>query len=210
MKYLPLLLVSLFFSSSVIAVTKKTPIYEVEILVFKNMQIEDQSGGRTELWLKDIDPNNQPDVANASPVGGGIPAESKIKKISDKLVASGNYTIISHKRWIQDAIPKTEAKLIRIANGGENLDGTLLFYKGRFLHVGMNLVLTEQLMPVGNTGDNRGLNGNTASENTASGNIANYFIIKEDRRIRSATLNYFDHPRFGVIVQVNQVNTSKQ
>ncbi|MFV1992881.1 MAG: CsiV family protein [Acidiferrobacterales bacterium] len=204
MKYLPLLFASLFFSSSVIAVSDKpnTPIYEVEILVFKNMQIEDQG---TELWLQDIDPNNQPDVANASPVGGGIPAESTIKKISDKLVASGYYTIISHKRWIQDAIPKTEAKLIRIANSEENLDGTLLFYKGRFLHLGMNLILTEELMPVGNTGDNRDLNGNATS-----GNIVNSFVIKEDRRIRSVALNYFDHPRFGVIVQVNQVNTSKQ
>ena len=202
MKYLPLLFAGLFFSSSVIAVTENTPVYEVEVLVFKNMQIDDQGN---ELWLQDIDPNSQPDVANASPVGGGIPAKSVIRKISDKLVASGNYTIISHKRWIQDAIPKTEAKLIRIANGEEKLDGTLLFYKSRFLHVNMNLVLTEELMPVANTDARRDLDGNTAS-----GNIANYFIIKERRRVRSAVLNYFDHPRFGVIVQVNQVKTSKR
>jgi len=201
MKYLPLLLAGLLFSSSAIAASEKIPVYEVEILVFKNMQIEDQG---SELWLQDIDPNNQPDVDNASPAGGGVPAESEIRKISDKLLASGDYTIISHKRWIQDAIPKTEAKLIRIANGEEKLDGTVLFYKGRFLHVNLNLVLTEELRAAENGGDNKGMDGNTSF-----GNTANYFIIKENRRVRSATLNYFDHPRFGVIVQVNQVNASK-
>ena len=179
MKYLPLLFAGLFFSSSVIAVTENTPVYEVEVLVFKNMQIDDQGN---ELWLQDIDPNSQPDVANASPVGGGIPAKSVIRKISDKLVASGYYIIISHKRWIQDAIPKTEAKLIRIANGEENFDGTLLFYKNRFLHVDMNLVLTEKMMPVANTDARRDLDGNTAS-----GNIANYFIIdRKSTRLNSS------------------------
>lgn len=205
MKYLPLLLAGLLFSSSAIAATEKTPVYEVEILVFKNMQIEDQGN---ELWLQDIDPNNQPDVDNATPAGGGVPAGSEIRKISDKLLASGDYTIISHKRWIQDAIPKTEAKLIRIANGEEKLDGTVLFYKGRFLHVNMNLVLTEELMSVAGGGNN-GTDRNTSPENTTPGNTANYFIIKENRRVRSAALNYFDHPRFGVIVQVNRVNASK-
>lgn len=200
MKYFSILLTSLLFSSSVIAIPdiKETPGYEVEILVFKNLQIEEEN----ELWVQDIDPNSQSNLDNATPVGGGVPADSEIRKAFEKMFESGKYLFVTHKRWIQDAIPKSEAQLIRIANAEAGLDGTVRFYKNRFLHLDINLMLSEEFVPV---------SGNdTSTSSDAQENTQNYFIIKEQRRIRSKNLNYFDHPRFGVLIQVNRIKISTQ
>lgn len=201
MKYFSILLVSLLYSSSIMAIPdiKEAPGYEVEILVFKNLQIDDQD---TELWVRDIDPAKLPDLANAAPVGGGIPAESEIRKAFEKMHESGKYMLISHKRWIQDAMPKTDSQLIRIANGEAKLDGAVRFYKNRFLHLDINLMLGEEFMPVSS--------GTASTNSDPTDSMQNTFVINEHRRIRSKSLNYFDHPRFGVIIQVNPVSVSRR
>lgn len=201
MKYFSTLLVSLLFSSSAIAVPdiQEAPAYKVEILVFKNLQIDEQD---SELWVKEIAPDKQPDLTNAAAVGGGIPAETEIRKAFDKMLESGKYMLITHKRWIQDAMPKADARLIRIANGEAKLDGAVHFYKDRYLHLDVNLMLGEEFMPA--------LNNAASSNAGASESMQNNFIINEHRKIRSRKINYFDHPRFGVIIQVDPVSVSKR
>lgn len=196
MKYFSILILSLLFSSSAIAIPdiKEVPGYEVEILVFKNLQLDEQDN---ELWIQDISPDGQLDLENVTAVGGGIPADSEIRKAFDKMLASGNYLLITHKRWIQDAIPKTEAQLIRITNAETKLDGTVHFYKNRFLHLDINLMLGEEFVPASSN--------DTLASADAQKNTKNNFVIKEKRRIRSENINYFDHPRFGVLVQVNKI-----
>jgi len=195
MKYFSILFCSLFLPSLVYAVPdiKVTPGYEVEVLVFKNLKVSEQE---SELWSQDTAPLGQADLENSITVGGGIPVNSEIRKAFEKMLESGQYTLVAHKRWIQDALPKTEAQLIRIANAETRLDGTVRFYKNRYLHLDVNLVLGEEFIPE---------SGDAGSRENAQ----NYFIIKEQKRIRSKNLNYFDHPRFGVLIKVHKIKVSR-
>jgi len=71
---------------------------------------------------------------------------------------------------------------VRIRGGDNTLDGTLKFYLSRFLHVDVNLALSAD----GNPSDQP-------------------YRIVDHRRIKTQEINYFDHPKFGILLKVVQI-----
>jgi len=169
------------------APTEKESTYEVEILVFEN-QLPDLQGG--ELLTRDT-AKPLPAISDNAQPPDNIPGESYMQPaLTTLLQKDGRYRILAHARWRQSLDAKEIAKPVRITsnspvNPGE-LDGTVRFFMSRFLHLSVNLRFRDP-----------------ASVDPAAPVI---YQINEQRRIKSLELNYFDHPRFGVLARVVPVD----
>jgi len=185
----------------VAAQSARNTIYEVEVLVFQNF-LEELEGG--EFWGPD-EPESEErlmELENAMVVGGAPGEASPLSLAAEKMGREGgNYRVLAHKRWIQNADAKSNSQRIRISAGpieNTTLDGTVVFYVSRFLHVDVNLALAT---------DNAGLIYPGAD--TESVPAREVYRIKEHRRIKTVDINYFDHPKFGVLIQIKPVQVTR-
>ena len=190
-------LVLLVFSFQVsAAATTTSSSYVIEVLVIQH--VDEDDGG--EFWINREGKNradkteketesSKPVVVNDTP-----PTDSKLTKVATLISEDKNYRILAHKRWYQFAEPRSNSKQIRI-NGAENtepvLDGTLLIYSTRYLHIIADLSLRDKQSNVEE--------GEEAKEGEEVGPV---YRIREKRRIRIKQINYFDHPKFGLLVYV--------
>ncbi|MDH5632983.1 MAG: peptidoglycan binding protein CsiV [Gammaproteobacteria bacterium] len=121
--------------------------------------------------------------------------DASLASISQKIAESGDYEILESRRWVQVAdarsqSPAAEFKLQVDAIGV--LEGYIQFYMSRFLHVDVSLDLIPPNHP-------------QSSTDPETGPRFAVYRIDEDRRIKSETWYYFDHPAFGVLVYVKPV-----
>ncbi len=171
------------------ASTAPGAIYAIDVLVFENRLPQFEGG---ELWTLDTvsrragDSGNAIVVANASP-GSALSQAEKI------LAADGNYRILAHKRWLQNAEAKSTSQLIRLDSAGGELDGTMRFYLSRFLHVDLDLTVTKPAE-----------NGFFVGTAQAPDQV---YRLSEQRRVRTQEINYFDHPKFGALIRVDRVRS---
>lgn len=160
--------------------------YEVEVLVFENMLPELEGG---ELWTRDAAAEpSKVDVTGAIPADQLVPAESVLAGAAATLQRSGTYRVLTHKRWRQTAEEKSATKPVRLRNADGQLDGTLRFYVSRFLHVDVDLLLQAQTAVI----DQSAVFG------------VNYRLT-EHRRVKTMEINYFDHPKLGVLMRITPV-----
>ncbi len=167
-------------------------LFEVEIVVFQNnlAYLEGE-----ELWTSDTVDTKLPGMAEAIDVPDQPDPRSVLTRAALTLKADTNYRVLAHKRWLLSAEPRSAAQWLyfRSASTAEaELEGVLRFYQGRFLHVELDLLLHEFAT------------GKAASTDTNRPDIQVY-RIGQRRRIRSHDVNYFDHPKFGALVQVAPV-----
>lgn len=80
------------------------------------------------------------------------------------------------------------------------LEGTLMVYRSRYLHLMADLVYQERLGP---SADNS-LNGVDA------GIVYQPIRLQQSRRMRSNELHYLDHPRLGVIARITPVEAEPE
>lgn len=161
------------------ATNTPTASYEVEVLIFE-VSLPEFEG--SELWTQVTQP---PDTTKAQ-VPSELPPTKEFAAAADALRADGRYRVLLQKRWVQTAEPKSSEPGMQLITPERELDGTLKFYLSRFLHVEMNLLFQPQAGVIG-------------------GDAAPSYLISEQRRVRSNEINYFDHPKFGVLVRVSPV-----
>lgn len=175
------------FAAAQATTADKESTYEVEVLVFEN-QLPDLQGG--ELLTRDTAKPVRPISDTAQPPEN-IPGESYMQPaLATLLQKDGHYRVLAHARWLQSLDAKAIAKPVRIAsrnpaNPGE-LDGTIRFFMSRFLHLSVNLQFRDPA--------------------SADPTAPTVYRISEQRRIKTLELNYFDHPRFGVLARVVPVD----
>lgn len=173
-RLLLLLLSALLLSQAAIAQTEKP--YQVEVLVFEHQ------GAATadEQWPAGLPPA----IKGAVAPNGNLPAGAKLSANLESLEKDGKYRVLAYAGWTQVPTAKNETRPVRIsgsqARPGE-LDGAVTFYVSRFLHLGVDLRL-------------RG-------DDTVEGDPLVY-RIRESRRVKSQETQYFDHPRFGLLVRI--------
>ena len=115
-------------------------------------------------------------------------------------LANNGYQIIDHYSWHQDGQARGSEPNVLVQfgqhfeNGFREVEGTVAFSVARFLHLRVNLwrfvstpqsydpSLTEFQTPVF------------------------FYEIQESRRIALGEVHYFDHPKFGVLVQIRRVS----
>ncbi len=184
----------LSLQTSAVSTTKPPDRYEVEVLVFQNYL--DYLEGQ-ELWTQDTVDKKLPGVDQARDSGAQPDPNSDLSKAAEALEAGGDYLILTHKRWEQEAEPRSTAKWMRVGNPNSfesDLIGTMRFYQGRYLHVELELLFRDR---------------SVAMVSSTEGVVAlpQVYRISEQRRIRSLEVNYFDHPKFGALVQVTPIQT---
>jgi hypothetical protein len=177
------------FAAATQAAWAVTPVpaaqYEIEVLVFEN-RLPELEGG--ELWV------NEPRIDRALldeavTMGTQSPSDAALSRAAALLEKDGHYRVLAHLRWQQTAEAKSATKPVRIRGLDPALDGALRFYLSRFLHVDLALLwrpLTK-------------IEPGMAPPPTAA------YWIDEHRRVRTKTLHYFDHPKFGALVRIVQL-----
>ena len=101
-----------------------------------------------------------------------------------RLRRSGEYEILGHLSWQQHVPERGRPQPIYVNLNDGQLQGELAVTLGRYLHTSARLWFTPD---------------NLASD------AGQYAQMVQSRRMRSATLHYFDHPLFGMIVRIDKV-----
>lgn len=171
--------------------------YHVEVIVFEHL---DESLNGDEDWSV---PDRLPNFATAIDLNDGTdagssgftslsPSSLKLAGVYQRLRGSANYRPVLHKAWRQPGYSANSVRQVHIstrpvrdissqnldidATGSEHwIEGTIGLQGGRLLHLGAKFVYRN--------------NGVTTN-------------IAEFRQIKLKQIHYFDHPLFGVIVQV--------
>ncbi len=184
----------LSLQASAASTTKPPDRYEVEVLIFQNYL--DYLEGQ-ELWMQDTVDKELPGIDKARDSGARPGPNSDLSKAAKALEAGGDYVILTHKRWEQNAEPRSTAKWMRVGNPNSfesDLIGTMRFYQGRYLHIELELLFRDRSVV-------------TVSSTDGVVALPQVYRISEHRRIRSLEVNYFDHPKFGALVQVTPIQT---
>lgn len=177
----PVLFLPTLPASAAPALAEKEATYEIEVLVFEN-RLPDLIGN--ELLVKDgeaprirgLESAVIPDAASGQPYLQPV--------VAPLLERDGNHRVLAHAYWQQtvDSGPKPTSKPVRIASATpDELEGTIRFSMSRYLHLDVNLLFR--------------------SKSTADP-VPAVYQISEQRRVKSQETQYFDHPRFGVLVRV--------
>ena len=137
------------------------------------------------------------------------PSQRSLNKIVRSLNRSKDYALISHQAWRQPFVGETQAVPILIQAGKHlgdyfEVDGTLLFYLSRFLHVKADLWYTPNLeQDIALTNGTKMSTNDINKEYQADVMAASSYQLDHSRRMRSATLHYIDHPLFGILIKID-------
>lgn len=159
--------------------------YQVELVVFEQLS---SSSDEQSPVLPPSDPANVTPQTSNNKIQ---PARREsLAGIAERLRNSANYRVLGYHSWQQSAISKNASP--RVAIDGERLSGHIRFYKSSYLHAELDLWLQD---------DSQRSAGDAAFQGPR------YPNLRESRRLRSKEVHYFDHPRFGAILQLIPVNT---
>ena len=215
--------------------------YTVEVIVFRYAQ-EVSTG--SEVFPPD-EPEPEPALAEPvefvqvpppEPVEDDVPEplpdaefalmtddDYELIDIVDRMEDLDVYEPVMHFGWTQATWPEEQTEAIplaRFAEPPEDLEGTLMLYLSRYLHLVVDLALqSPQAAEVSAVGGGRverqddvrtigDLFGFVDDEDREP--LRTYFRIQEDRIVKNGELRYYDHPRFGVLAKVTRVETADE
>lgn len=167
--------------------------YKMELIVFEQQSPTDEGfrqRNQSLEWPEDLKRLNSADGQRYASVAVG----SGMASVFRKLERSPDHTPLSQLAWMQPVEKDKSGKAVRISR--EEVDGYIRLQRGTYLHLVVEMKYTPSsygdiTLPF-EYSDN--LFGETSTEN---------YYIKERRRILLKEMHYFDHPKFGVIVQVS-------
>lgn len=173
-----LALATICLYSSVLAESKQ---YLVEIVVFGHSTSEFSD----EIWQRAYTESGQGDTPRQTHHIEFV-KEGPMKPAVDALRRRRDYTLFHYSAWIQDTLSKNQAPIVPVVSATENLQGHVQVHGGHLLFV--DLTLSHIKIPSLNAVDRTPVR----------------FLIDEKRRVKLNETHYFDHPRFGAIVQVSR------
>ena len=161
--------------------------YHVELIVFEVLNPSDNEQSPV-FTLQDPAPLK---VGMANKVIQ--PAGNKnLTDISQRLRNSAGYRVISHQTWQQAVGSRSRAQAVAIDS--DRVQGQVRFHIATYLHASLDLWLQDGVRSV----------------ESDSYHTLHQPRLVELRRIRSKQVHYFDHPRFGAILQLIPVATPDQ
>lgn len=161
--------------------------YHVELIVFENLNPSDNEQSPV-FTLQDTAPLK---VGMANKVMQ--PAANKnLTGIVQRLRNSAGYRVISHQTWQQAVASRSRAQAVAIDS--DRVQGQVRFHIATYLHASLDLWLQDGVRSV----------------ESNSYHTLHQPRLVELRRIRSKQVHYFDHPRFGAILQLIPVSTPDQ
>jgi hypothetical protein len=131
-----------------------------------------------------------------------------------KLEQLDAYQPIMHAAWTQTTPPQDAAPAVHLRALGETppgLNGSITLYRGRYLHLVVDLALDANERDSAVTATDRliSYSDGRAQEARDSDRFEPFaqpvrYRILEDRIMKTGDLRYFDHPRFGVVARVTR------
>lgn len=185
-------------------------LYQVEVIVFA------RDSGDSEDSLRSSDQLRYP--ARTVPLGAegsgpfqALPAASlQLNREADALTRRG-LRVLSHQAWLWPSVSPAQATAIAIGGGKQagahrELEGYISLSADHFLHIDTQLWLSrfggDASAGMLSLPTVPGVVPATTDEGPAANRI---FLLREQRRMRSGELHYFDHSRLGLLVQVTPV-----
>ncbi|MEH6504291.1 MAG: CsiV family protein [Cycloclasticus sp.] len=199
LKHAPLFFIFLLlsYSSSSLA-EEETRWYSIEYIVFEHSVSNNQT---PEVWTKEPlqMPSNATDLNYSQSNQAFSPLavnQQHLHGVLARLKKLSSYTPLQHGGWIQPVEENGVRKGVNIVQqvNFRQLEGSITFHRGRYLHLDIDLQLSEL---------------DSLISNAASGIISSpaLYRLKETRRLKTSESNYFDHPRFGVIAIVEAIDS---
>lgn len=195
-----LLAVAIFSQAVQAACAGHANCYQVEIIVFQNTST---TALQSETWAS---PQQMPDTTNAINLSDTnnqnayrlLPRSSfNMAQQAAALRHKANYRVLSHIAWEQPLPAPNNARAVLVSagsNNGWNLNGIITLSRVGLINVASNLILNipvnELSAPAQNT--------TSASQGVAS------FQLRQHQRMRVNEIHYFDHPLFGMLVEVTR------
>ena len=139
----------------------------------------------------------------------------KLNRIYNRLARLDAYEPLAHLGWIQPAKSTQDAKPFAISSAvvePASVTGTVTLYKERYLHLALNLALDAEpeIVPIETIDEpptERVFGIESFVEPTLEPVVDETHKLQQSRRIRISRTHYFDHPQFGVIATVNEIET---
>ncbi len=199
---LPLLLlaVAIFSQAALAACAGHAHCYQVEIIVFQNTSAK---ALQSETWAS---PQQMPNTTNAINLSYTnnqsayrlLPRSSfNMAQQAAALRRKANYRILSHIAWEQPLPDPHNAHSVLISagsNNGWNLNGIITLSRVGLINVASNLILNMPVSELSSTEQNTTF----ANRGFAS------FQLRQHQRMRVNEIHYFDHPLFGMLVEVTR------
>ena len=160
--------------------SKKEKNYQVEVAVFE-ITTDELVGG--EQWTATETMAPQPPNAI---IPQELPIDSKLQTALLALTKDAHYRILAQKGWIQSAQAIETTIPVRIQSENNDLDGAIEFYLSHYLHLDVNLQFRPSIPNA----------------------VPAIYKITESRRIKSQNINYFDNPKFGLLVRVTPIKAA--
>lgn len=201
--------------------------YEVEVIVFENLEdapgepraeVAPQTGRGPDEAADDDSETTQPrGPAQVRPLAAMDSAGRELDEVWSRLEEAESYRPLIHRVWLQTATDADSTPAVRLRSDATlqplpanirgpvyRVDGTVELTERRYLHLRANLTLSE--VGEGRSAGAGGERGALWRPFGADRTITRY-RLSQSRRIDAATLSYFDHPRFGLLVEVRPADT---
>jgi hypothetical protein len=117
-----------------------------------------------------------------------------------RLLKLDAYEPLTQLGWSQQALNRNDALAYEVpaaVTDTTGISGAVTLYKERYLHLKLELNLSQGLVETSEDGSRAYTQSNTVT-------------LKESRRIRGTNAHYFDHPKFGVIASIRKEKTDKK
>ena len=201
--------------------------YQVEIIVFDRLypSLDGEQWQNVEYQIRD----NMVELQASTPEEGLVPymildkSRNRLDGIYRVFKLSGEYRPLIHLSWQQPATERRKARYIHLQRlDGEAstavaeitpeepdfleeiiqpdriIDGSIRIRSGFYLHADIDLSYFKQLPP-----ENKIIR--TSEESFIDPTEKTVVKLKETRKIKLNEIHYFDHPMYGVILQVSRL-----
>jgi hypothetical protein len=207
----PVLFCGAIFGGALPALAAET-LYQVEIIVFARDSGDSEDSLRSSSELRYPARTVQLGNDGGAPFQALPPTSLQLKREADALGQRRGMRVLAHQAWQWPSVVPAQAVAVAIGGGRQagahrELEGYIALSADHFLHIDTQLWLSR----FGETGADAlplppvpGLitsAGPAEAESVAS----RIFLLREQRRMRSGELHYFDHSRLGLLVQVTPV-----
>jgi len=133
--------------------------------------------------------------------------DQNLNSIARSIGRSSGYRLLSHQAWRQPMTDEADATPILLQLGDQldglfEIDGTLRIYRSRYLHVITDLWFTRTLAADESQPPVDQVNLEAFLQQPATTTVS--VPMRHSRRMRSATLHFIDHPRFGMLIKIDR------
>lgn len=187
--------IALWLSLLTVSVSAQANSHRVEVIVFQH---NDESALYEEHFSLDAQFNEhalQAQLAQSPALG------TLMGDVWNKLSNSIHYTPVLKTHWIQDALSPSTASWVAFQSDEAlpNVKGFIRLYQKRFLHVDVEALLTRS---VPEDYAQYWLDNSIQTDKTLFSKQS--FHLKQNRKVGTNRLYYFDNPIFGVLLYITR------